>query len=138
MYVSPRNFFLLVNDLHFIFILLIHVKQLFSFIIIIYIIIVIITFILILSAPLVVGGEFSKWIRAAWSAPTHWLLWVSRGVSIDQIFFFNKFFLGDHRWGVDALFHNYHITFNNDAKEARNIGLSFRCHLSNSQIVFSV
>ena len=35
-----------------------------------------------LSTLLVIGGEFSKWIRAAWSTPTHWLLWVSRRVSI--------------------------------------------------------
>ena len=46
--VSPRIFFssFLVNDLHFIFALLIHVKNHFSFVIIVYIIIVIITIIL--------------------------------------------------------------------------------------------
>ena len=77
------------------------------------------------------------------SAPTHWLLWVSHRVSIIINFFsfsFCKLFFGDHSWGVDALFfHIYHMTsFNYDAKEARDVGLSCRCHLSNSQIVSSV
>ena len=48
----------------------------FFFLLMIYIldfIIVIITFILFLSTLLVIGGEFSEWIRAAWSALTHWL-----------------------------------------------------------------
>ena len=103
-----------------------------------------------LSTLLVIGGEFSQWIRAAWSTPTHWLLWVSRSVSILFLlscfffsffffFFFCKLFFGGHRWGVDALFHIHHVTsFNYDAKEARDVGLSCRCHLSNSQIVSSV
>ena len=111
--------------------------------IIIYIIIVIITTILFFSTLPVIGGEFSNWIRAAWSTPTHWLLWVSRRVSIIFIFilfyFFCKLFFGDHRWGVDALFHIYHMaSFNYDAKGTRDVGLSCRCHLSNSQIVSSV
>ena len=134
-----------VNDLHFIRALLIHVKNHFSLAIIVYIIIVIITTILFFSTLPVIGGEFSNWIRAAWSTPTHWLLWVSRRVSIIFIFifilfyFFCKLFFGDHRWGVDALFHIYHMTsFNYDAKGARDVGLSCRCHLSNSQIVSSV
>ena len=89
------------------------------------------------------GEEFSNWIPAAWSTPTHWLIWVSLRVSIVFIFilfyFFCKLFFGDHRWGVDALFHIYHMTsFNYDAKGARDVGLSCRCHLSNSQIVSSV
>ena len=86
------------------------------------------------------GGEFSKWIRAASCTPTHWLLWVSCKVSIYcYYFFFCKLFFGDHRWGVDVLFHIYHVTsFNYDAKETRDVGLSCRCHLSNSQIVSSV
>ena len=41
---------------------------------------------LIFSTISVIGGEFSKWIRAAWSTPTHWLLWVSLRVSIIFIF----------------------------------------------------
>ena len=90
----------------------------------------------------VIGGELSSWIRAAWSTPTHWLLWVSRRVSIIYIFiliFFCKLFFGVHRWGVDALFYIYHMTsFNYDAKEARDLDLSWRCHLSSSQIVSSV
>ena len=54
-------------------------------------------------------------------------------------FFFCKLFFGDHRWGVGALFHIYHLTsFNYDAKGARDGGLSCRCHLSNSQIVYCV
>ena len=133
----------LVNDLHFILALLIHVKNHFSLAIIVYIIIVIITTILFFSTLPVIGGEFSNWIRAAWSTPTHWLLWVSRRVSLIFIFilfyFFCKLFFGDHRWGVDALFHIYHMTsFNYDAKEARDVGLSCRCHLCNNQIVSSV
>ena len=45
----------------------------------------------------------------------------------------------DYRWGVDTFFHICHMTsFNYDAKEARDLGLSCRCHLSNSQIVSSV
>ena len=81
-------------------------------------------------------GRFSNWIRAAWSTPTHWLLWVSRRVSINFTFIF---ILWCHHWGVDALFHIYHMTsFNYDAKGARDVGLSCRCHLSNSQIASSV
>ena len=72
----------LVNDLHFIISLLIH----FSFAIIVSIIIVIITIILFFSTISVTGVEFSKWIRAALSTPTHWLLWVSLRVSIIFIF----------------------------------------------------
>ena len=54
-------------------------------------------------------------------------------------FFFCKLFFVDHHWGVDVLFHIYHITsFNYDAKVAKNVGLSCRCHMSNSQIVSSV
>ena len=88
-YVSHFFFFLLpflVNDLHFILVLLIHVKNHFSLAIVVYIIIVIITTILFSSTLPVIGGEFSSWIRAAWSTPTHWLLWVSRRVSIIFIF----------------------------------------------------
>ena len=108
-----------------------------------YIIIVIIATILILSSLPVIGGEFSKWIRSAWSTPTH-LLWVSRRVNIIFIFilfffFFCKLFSGDHRWGVEPLFHIYHMkSFNYDAEGAKDVGLSCRCHLSNSQIVSSV
>ena len=48
---------------------------------------------------------------------------------------FCKSLFGDHRWGVDALFHIYHMTsFNYDAKGAKDVGLSCRCHPSNSQI----
>ena len=86
-------FFSLVNDLHFRVALLIHVKNHFSFVIIVYIIIVIITIILFFSALLVIGGEFSKWIRAAWSTPTHWLLWVSRRVSCFFFLFFVSYSL---------------------------------------------
>ena len=66
MYVSPQIFFLFlffsffVNDLHFILALLIHVKNHFSFVIIVYIIIVIITIILLFSTLPVIGGAFSK------------------------------------------------------------------------------
>ena len=112
--------------------------------IIVYIIIVIITTILFFSTLLVIGGECSNWIRAAWPTPNHWLLWVSRRVSIIFIylfiylFIFCKLFFGDRRWGVDALFHIYHmISFNYDAKGARDVGLSCRSHLSNSQIIVS-
>ena len=77
------------------------------------------------------------WIRAAWSTPTHWLLWVSRRVSVNH--FFWKLFFGDHRWGVYTHFHICHMTsFNYDAKEVRDVGLSSGCHLSDSQIASSV
>ena len=62
----------------------------------------------------------------------------NRRVSIIIINFFYfilfcKLLFGDHRWGVDALFHIYHMkSFNYDAKEARDVGFSCRCHLSNS------
>ena len=56
--------------------------------IIVYMIIVIITTILFFSTLPVIGGEFSNWIRAEWSTPTHWLLWVSRRVIIVFIFIF--------------------------------------------------
>ena len=78
----------LVNDFHFIVALLIHVKNHFSLAIIVYIIIVIITTILFFSTLPVIGGEFSKWIRAAWSTPTHWLLCISRRVSLIFIFIY--------------------------------------------------
>ena len=77
----------LVNDLRFILALLIHVKNHFSFVIIVYIIIFIITIISLFSAIPVIVGEFSKWIRAVWPTPTHWLLWVSHRVSIIFIFY---------------------------------------------------
>ena len=80
---APSYFFsFLVNDLHLILPLLIHVKNQFCFATIVYIFIVIITLILFFATLPVNGAEFSKWIRAAWSTPTHWLLWVSRRVSI--------------------------------------------------------
>ena len=136
----------LVNNLHFILELLIHVKNYFSFPIILYVIIVIITNILFFSTLPVIGGEVSKWTRVACSTPTHWLLWVSRRVSVIFIFilfyfiffscFFYKLFFGNHRWGVDTLFYIYYMTsFNYDAMGERNVGLSCRCHLSNSHIV---
>ena len=53
----------LVNDLYFIIALLMHVKNHFSFGIIVYIIIVIITIILFFSALPVIVGEFSKLIQ---------------------------------------------------------------------------
>ena len=81
----------LVYDLHFILALLIHVKNHFSLAIIIYIIIVSITTILFFSTLPVIGGEFTNWILATWSTPTHWLLWVSCRVSIIFIYLF--FFL---------------------------------------------
>ena len=137
MFVSPHNFFfLLLNDLHFIFTLLIHVKIHFSFIIINYIIIFIITFILFLSTLLLIGGEFTELIRAAWSTPTHWLLWVSRKVNI------NHFFLQVILWWPPLQCWHcyiYHMTsFNYDAMEPRDVGLSCGCHLSDSQVVSSV
>ena len=127
-YVSSRIFFLfLVNDLNFILTLLIHIKNHFSFAITFYIIIVIITIILFFSKPPVIG--------VAWSSPTHWLLWVSRRVSIIVIIItiniiiiiiiiICKLYFGDHRWDVDAVFHIYHMTS--------------LCHLRNSQITSSV
>ena len=133
--------YFLVNGLHFILALLMHVKNHFSLAIIVYIIIVIITTILFFSTlPPVIGGKFSNWIRAAWSTPTHWLLWISHRVSIlFLLYFFLTLFFGDHHWGVDTLFHIYHMTsFNYNAKGARAVGLSCRCRLSNSQIVSSV
>ena len=136
-YFSP----FLVTDLNFIIALLIHVKNHFSFAIIAYIIIVIITIILFFPTLSVIGGKFSNWIRAAWSTPTHWLRWISRRASIIIIIIIVicKLFFGDHSWSADALFHIYHMTsFNYDAKEARDVGLSCRCHLDNSQIVSSV
>ena len=122
-YVSFFPSLFLVNDLHFILALVIHVKNNFSLAIIVYIIFAIITTILFWSAVPVIGGEYSKWIRAAWSTSTHWLLWVSRRVSIIFVifyfilfYFFCKLFFDDHRWGVDALFHIYYMTsFNYDA-----------------------
>ena len=120
-YVSFFPSFFLVNDLHFILALVIHVKNNFSLAIIVYIIFAIITTILFLSTLPVIGGEFSKWIRAAWSTPTHWLLWVSRRVSIIftfillYCFFFGKLIVGNHGWGIDVL-HIYYMTlFNYDA-----------------------
>ena len=125
------TFFTLLNDLYFIFALLIQVKYHFSFIIIIYIIIVTIIFML-----LVIEGEFSTWIRAVWSTPTHWLLEVSRRINMKH--FFCNLLFRDHLWGADALFYIYHMTsFNYNAKEARDVDLSCRCHLSDSQIVSS-
>ena len=110
--VSPRffSFSFFVNDLQYILTLLIYFKH------VIHVIITINFF--FFSTLLVIGGEFSKSIRAAWSTPTHWLLWVSRRLSITIIIFclFCKLFFGDHRWGVDALFQIYHMTsFNHDA-----------------------
>ena len=56
--VSSSKFFFLVNDLHFILALLIHIKNhFFSFVITVYMIIVIITIILIFSTQLVIGGN---------------------------------------------------------------------------------
>ena len=140
--------------------LLRYVKNHFSFVIIFYIIIVNITIILFFSTVPVIGGKFSEWIGAACMVSPlppliHWLLWVSRRVDIIFIFicyliiiiiinfflsfFFCKLFLVDHHWGVDVPFHIYHMTyFNYDAKEARDVGLSCRCHQSNSQIISSV
>ena len=69
-YVSPSFFFLLVNDLHFIFAMVIQVKHLF-FIMIIYMVVVIIIFILFLSTLLVIVEDFSKWIQPVWSTNTH-------------------------------------------------------------------
>ena len=141
----PLYFFPVVaNDLHFILALLTEFKNHFSFAIIVCIIIVIIMIRLFFSILLVIRGEFTKCIRAAWSIPTHWLFWVSRRVSI--IFIFILFLLlllpllfGDHRWGVDTLFLNYHMaSLNYDAKAARDVVLSYKCHLSNNQIVSSV
>ena len=147
-YVSPFFVFFFCSFLLIIYILYSHCLYMSRIIlllaIIVYIIIAIITTILFCSTLPVIGGEFSNWIRAAWSTPIHWLLWVSRRVSIIFIFisfffFFCKLFFVDHRWGVDALFHIYQITsFNYDAKVAKNVGLSCRCHMSNSQIVSSV
>ena len=60
-YVPSRIFSpFLINDLHFILALLIHVQNLFFFAIIVYIIIAIITIILFFSTIPVIGGEFSK------------------------------------------------------------------------------
>ena len=60
-YVPSRIFFpFLINDLHFILALLIHVQNLFFFTIIVYIIIAIITIILFFLTIPVIGGEFSK------------------------------------------------------------------------------
>ena len=80
--------------LHFILPLLIHVKNHFSLAIIVYIIIVILTTILFFSMLPVCGGEFSNCIRAAWSTPTHWLLWVSHrvGIILTFILFYYFFF----------------------------------------------
>ena len=92
------------------------------------------------STLLVIGGEYSESTRATWSTPTHLLHWVNYTVSIITINFFSfcKFFFGDHHW-VLALFYIYHMTsFNYDAKEERDVGLSYRCHPSNIQIVHSV
>ena len=49
--------------------------------------------------------------------------------------FFCKLYFGDRCWGVDALFHIYHMTsFNYDAKETKDVCRSCRCHLSSSQM----
>ena len=89
-----------------------------------------------LLALAVIGEELCEWIRAACSTSTRWLLWVSRKVNINL---FIQFFFGDHRWGVDAFVYIYFITsFKYDDKEARYVGLSCRCHLSNSQMVSPV
>ena len=70
-WMCPLAFFspFLVNYLHFILALLIHVKNHFSFAIIVYIIIVIITIIIFFSTLPVIGEEFSKLIR-----PTFFLI----------------------------------------------------------------
>ena len=50
-----------------------------------------------------------------------------------------KYIFGDLRWGVHALFHIYHMTsLTYDAREARDVSLTCKCHLSDSQIVSSV
>ena len=137
----PRIFSpFVVNDLYFILHLLINAKDYFPFATIVYVIIVIITIILFFSTLPVIGWEFSKWIAAAWSTPTHWLLWVGRRLNIINFSFsFWKFFFGEQRWGVEDLFHFYHMTsFNCEAKKVRDVGLSCRFHLSNGQIVSSV
>ena len=52
--------------------------------------------------------------------------------------FFCNLLFRDDLWGVDALFYIYHMTsFNYNAKEARDVDLCCRCHLSDSQIVSS-
>ena len=155
MWPHPSPFFLLVfslvlkttllnvNDQHFLY------SQTLFFIIITGIIIVIIIIITFLSVLVVIGREFSRWIRAAWSAPTNWLFWLSHKVNIKFVcccFYIClillcvfKLFFGDHNWGIDTLFYIYHMTsFNYDAKEERDVGLSCICHLSNSQILSSV
>ena len=110
--------------------------------IIVYFIIVIITTILFFSTLTVIGGEFSNWIQVAWSTPTHWLIWVSRRVSIIFIcilFFFVSYSLVTT---VEVLMPCFifiiwhHLIMM--PREARDVGLSCRCHLSNSHIVFSV
>ena len=107
------------------------------------IIIVIITTILFFSTLPFTGGQFSNWIRASWSKPAYWLIWVSRNEIIIFIFilfyFFCKLFFGDNRWRVDTIFHIYHMTsFNYDVKGARDAGLSCISNMRNSQIVSSV
>ena len=137
-YVSSLNFFpFLVNDLHFIVALLVHVRNHFSFVIIVYIIIFIITIILFFSTLPAIGREFSKWIWEAWSAPTHWLLRVSRRVLF--LFLFNYYHYCYYFFVRIKIITIYHMTsFNCDANEARDVDLCCRCHLSNSQIVSSV
>ena len=92
-----------------------------------------------LSRLLVIGGEFNEWIWAAWSTPTHWLLWVSRRVTIFFFFFFGSYSLVTT---VEVLTPSFkfiiwhHLTMM--PSRQRDVGLSCRCHLSNSHTVSSV
>ena len=87
-------------------------------------------------------GRIQQMNSSSMVYPYHWLFWASRRLSIIlflyDYYFFYKLFFGDHCWGVDALFHIYHMTFNYGVNKARDVNLSCRCHLRNSQIVSSV
>ena len=40
----------------------------------------------------IIVGEYSKWIRTAWSTQTHWLLWVNRRISINFYYYYYYYY----------------------------------------------
>ena len=71
---------------------------------------------------------------------SHWRrIQQMKSSGIVYIYTYCNLFFGEHRRGVDHLFHIYHMaSFNYDAKMPMDVGLCCRCHLSNSQLLSSV
>ena len=81
-------------------------------------------------------GEFSKWIRAACSTPTQWLLWVSCRVNIIIIFSLNYSLVTTIEVFMPSFV--FITSINYYTKKTKDVSLSCRYHLSNSQIVSPV